>query len=106
MHCGEFLTPDQVPFDKAKHLALSDLTLDQGYPQWYIKLSINCLKTDQFGRGATEILGATRDSICPVSALLDYLALRGGSQGPLFALKDGQPLHRQYFVSHVQSVLS
>lgn len=63
LRCGECLTPDQEAFDPTKHLALSDLSLDQGSLQWHIKLSIAHSKMDQFHRGATVILGVTGQSM-------------------------------------------
>ena len=49
---------------------------------------------------------ATGSNLCQVRALLDYLARRGGSSGPLFRLQDGGPLHWANFVHQVQAALS
>ena len=39
--------------------------------------------------------------ICPVQALLDYLALRGLEDGPLFRTQDGQAVSRKLFTDHL-----
>ena len=50
-------------------------------------------KTDQFGRRITIFLARTRASLCPVSALLDYLDKWGTRSGPLFLFEMGNHCH-------------
>ena len=106
LRCGEFLVPDGVQYQASSHLLLPDFVLDRSSTQWWITLTIKTSKTDQFRHGTQVILGSTGSDLCPVGALLDYLARRGGSPGPLFRLQDGGPLHRATFVHHVQAALS
>ena len=47
-------------------------------------------KTDPLRKGVQITLGATQDDICPVKALIPYLAIRAHSQAPL--LDEGQSL--------------
>lgn len=68
-------------------------------------VSIKCSKTDQFGKGVQIFLSRTKSSLCPVSALLDYLTVRGSNNGPLFIRSTGQPLTRAFLVAQVQSAL-
>ena len=42
-----------------------------------------------------------RSDICPVQALLDYLALRGLEDGPLFQTQDRQAVSRKLFTDHL-----
>ena len=42
------------------------------------------------GRGVDIYLGRTDEDLCPVAALLAYLALRGREPGPLFKMSDGR----------------
>lgn len=44
--------------------------------------------------------------LCPVSALLAYLAVRPPNPGPLFVFDDGTPLSRVQLVTHLCKVLS
>ena len=99
LRCSGFLLPDQGPFDPSCHLSIADISLRQSTSPWYFVVNIKKSKTDQFG--AT---GPT--TICPVSALLDFLAVRGDAPGPLFIFPDGSPLRRGVFVHHVQSSLA
>ena len=50
-------------------------------------------------------MGKTDSNICPVTAILPYLALRGNVPGPLFMLHDGRMLTRQIFNTILDSLL-
>ena len=51
-------------------------------------------------------LSRTYNDICPIAALLAYLAAQGQQgSGPLFCFKDGRYLTRQRFVEHVGTAL-
>ena len=63
-------------------------------------------KTDQLRKGITIVLGRTNKTpLCPVSALLSYLVVRGMVPGPLFVWSDGQFLTRAHFVREVKQAL-
>ena len=106
LRCSEFLLPDQGPFDPSCHLSIADISLRQSTSPWFFVVNIKKSKTDQFGAGTQVVLGATGLTICPVSALLDFLAVRGDAPGPLFIFPDGSPLRRGVFVHQVQSSLA
>ena len=63
-------------------------------------------KTDPFGTGTYLYIGRTGTVICPVSALLAYLAIRSPSPGPLFIFHDGTPLSRQQLIAHLRKALA
>ena len=70
-----------------------------------IQVTIKQSKTDPFRQGCKLCLGKTGANICPISAILPYLATRGSCQGPLFILDDGIYLTRQLFASQLSAVL-
>ena len=43
--------------------------------------------------------------ICPITAILPFLAVRGNKPGPLFILKDGRMLTRQLFSKSLDNIL-
>ena len=47
-------------------------------------MNIKSSKTDPFRHGVTLYLGQTGVDLCPVAAMIDYLAVRGIASGPLF----------------------
>ena len=60
---------------------------------------------DPFRRGTSITLGATRNEICPVKALMLYLARWGSQAGPLFICENQQFLTQQAFRSHLMKLL-
>ena len=62
-------------------------------------------KTDPFRQGITLFLGRTGLLICPIDAILPYLAVRDNRLGPLFILQDGRMLTRQTFGNLLDNVL-
>ena len=106
LRCGEFLVPDGATFSPDIHLTIADVTFQASAQEQVFYLNIKVSKTDQYRQGSTVALGSTGADLCPVAALLDYLALRGKSDGPLFRHEDGSPLVRHQFTSVVQQALS
>ena len=49
--------------------------------------------------------GRTNHAVCPVSAILAYLVVRGAQPGPLFLTQQGKPLTRHYFSSPLTTIL-
>ncbi len=72
----------------------------------YISVTLKQSKTDQFRRGTLVIIGRTDDDLCPVAALLQYIAIRGTHSGPLFIYADGKFLTKQSFVPRIREALS
>ena len=50
-------------------------------------------------------MGKTQHSVCPMAAVLRYLAVRPAGDGPLLIFRDGTPLSRERFVKEVKSAL-
>ena len=63
-------------------------------------------KADQFGNGSTIHLGSTGNNICPVSALLQYLAIRPTAPGPLFISHEEKYLPKEMLIHRVRQALA
>ena len=74
------------------HLSLVNVAVSFGSPLSVILLRLKFSKTDPFSTGCFVYLGWSGHDICPVSALLQCLSLRGDTTGPLFIWRDGSPL--------------
>ncbi len=74
-----------------------------------IGIRIKHSKTDKFGRGISVhesvYVGRTSNDICPVKAILEYLAIRPQTEGALFVTEDMRPLTKQQFVGKVKAAL-
>jgi len=105
LRSSEFTTPSQKEYDPAVHLTVKDLAVDKKSDPRLLRVVIKQSKTDPFRLGVTLFLGKTSSPICPVEALLPYIAVRGGKPGPLFILEDGRMLTRQLFSTLLDDIL-
>ena len=105
LRSGEFTCTSWSTYDRSV-LSLRDVTLDSRSEPTMVHLLLRQSKTDIFGAGVTIHLGRTGDILCPVSALLAYLARRPSTPGPLFLLQSGHPLSRHTLVTVVRETLA
>ena len=99
MRAGEF-TEVSPGKNSEPRLAASDISVDSHENPQVLTVHLRQSKTDPFG---VIRLGRTSDRVlCPVSALLAYMAIRP----PLFHFQDGTPLSRQLLVRHVREALA
>ena len=105
LRVGEMTIPNQNAYDSNVHLSLQDVALDSRITPSIVWITIKQSKTDPFRRGVKLCLGRTDSVVCPVKALLNYLAIRGSSPGCLFILKDQTPLTRDRFKTFLSSTL-
>ena len=104
MKAGEFTCPSKEAFTP-NMLAVSDVQVDAHLQPTRLAVHLRESKTDQFGIGATLHLGTTGDQLCPVVAMMAYLAIRPSSPGPLFVFENGSTLSRQRLVQALRQVL-
>lgn len=97
--------PSQDTYDSSVHLSLKDVALDCRTTPTIIWLTIKQSKTDPFRKGARLCLGRTESVVCPVKALLPYLAIRGSAPGSLFISEGGAPLTRLQFKTLLSTTL-
>ena len=91
---SEFTVPKAQDCDSNVHLTYiyADVTIDCKENPQILQLHIQQSKTDPFRKGVKLSLGRTNCAVCPVSAILTYLDLRGAQPGPLFLTDQGNPL--------------
>ena len=105
MRCGEFTVASQAAYDSNKHLSAADVAVDSHVNPTMLAVTLKQSKTDQFGNGVTIYLCLTKGSICPVTAILQYLAIRPPTEGPLFITEQGSPLTKQLFIRRIREAL-
>jgi hypothetical protein len=98
LRSGEMTVPSDVAYDPACHLGWKDITVDNPLAPQMIRVTIKQSKTDPFRKGIDLFVGRTGTKVCPVVAIVNYLATRGKRDGPLFMFKDGRFLTRQRLV--------
>ena len=105
LRSGEVVAPSPSAFDPNTHLAAADVRVDSHSNPQRMEVRIKASKTDPYRQGFTLHLGRTGMELCPVTALLGYLARRGNRPGPLFLYASGQFLTRESFVSDLRQAL-
>ena len=105
LHAGEFTIPGDSAFDPQCHLMPQDVTVDCREHPTMMRVVLKQSKTDPFRLGVPIFLGRSQGGICPVAAMLTYLAVRGMDEGPLFRFADGRPLTRRRLVCHLRDSL-
>ena len=106
LRSGEITVSGTDKWDAAGTLMLEDVALDDRENPRVAKLRIKASKTDQWRTGVDVFLGSTGNRLCPVTALLAYLVVRGSEPGPLFRFASGAYLTRESFVKEVRAALS
>jgi hypothetical protein len=87
MRSGEFTCPSLEAFS-LDMLSPGDVAVDSYQNPSYVTVTLRQSKNDPFAAGVTIHLGRTGTPLCPVTALLGYLAQRPPSRGPLFISAD------------------
>lgn len=104
MRTGEFTVTE--PGSMEKVVALADVAVDNREdPQW-VNIHLRSSKMDQFGEGATISFARNHSELCPVAALLAYIAVRPTVAGPLFLCDNGSPLTKANFVQKLHQILT
>ena len=73
---------------------------------YMIQICLKQSKTDQFGKGAMVYIGRTDTDLCPIAAILAFMALRASSPGPFFQQLDKTPLRKDKFVEEIRTALT
>lgn len=106
LRSGEITIPDASSYDPSVHLNFNDIAADIPQSPNKLKIRIKASKTDPFRQGVNIFIGKTNNSLCPVSALLNYLIMRGTAPGLLFRFKNGSPLTKSKFTAKFRALLS
>ena len=105
LRAGEFTYNPKPGEQFPPMLTARDVAVDsRSAPSW-MSVCIRRCKTDQFGQGFRLIIGRSFRQICPVAAMLDYLATRPAVSGPLFVFHNGTPLSRESLIREVRNAL-
>lgn len=104
------MIPSASAYDPSVHLSHSDVKVDSKSAPLYVTVTIKASKTDVFRERVTLYLGRTGQDLCPVTAVLGYMAqYSGGSRArrssPFFRFSNGQPLTRERLVKELRQGL-
>ena len=92
-----------MSFDAGAHLTFEDVAIDSKESPSVMEIRLKASKTDPYRKGVNIYVGRTGNALCPISAMLAYLALCDDKVGPLFQFDDGRSLTREHFVQAVRN---
>lgn len=73
----------------------ADVSVDSRRNPQRLQIRLRVSKTDQERKDTSVFVGKTGCALCPVAAVLDFVAERGSGAGPLFHWSNGVPLTRR-----------
>ena len=76
LRTGEITVPSEAAYDAGEHLSFADVMVDSVSNPTLLKVRIKASKTDLFRHGVEIFIGRTNNKLCPVAAVLAYLAKR------------------------------
>ena len=103
---GELLLPAPGTFNHRLHLAWGDVAVDNPNDPRMVRCHLKQSKTDQMGRGVDVVLGRTGLPLCPLAALVGYIAIRGSRPGPFILTAAGVPITKPEFIKVFRQTLS
>ena len=98
MRAGEFTSR---PGEQSPSLTVEDIAMDDRKNPTMVRIHLKHSKTDPFRHGVDIYLGRTGRDLCPVGALLAFMAVRPAVKGPLFVFANGTRLTRDRLVEAV-----
>ena len=102
---GGAAVPSEAEYDSSVHLNMADISIDNADNLTVVKAKITASKTNQFRKGVDMFIGGTYNQLCPVEALMAYVAVRGQDDRLFFYFKDDRLLTKGRFVTSVWEAL-
>ena len=103
---GELLLDSPAHFTPATKLAWGDVAVDSHTDPKMIQFHLKVSKCDQFGKGSNIIVGRVDSLLCPVTAICNYIEIRGDRPGPFFMDVSHKALTKQRFIKHIRDILN
>lgn len=101
----ELTIPSWTTYRASHHLSQGDIAINNPLAPEMLRVRIKRSKTDQLGKGTDVFIRKTGCILCPVAAVLSYMAARGSKEGAFFQFTNGQPPTKVQFTHHVRLAL-
>ena len=103
---GELLVDSPSNFMPSTKLSWGDVAVDSHRDSKMIQFHLKLSKCDQVGAGSNIVVGTVDSLLCPVTAILKYIEIRGDRPGPFFMDSSHKALTKQRFVEHIRDILN
>ena len=84
LRAGELSISTESSYDEGVHLNVADISFDKYPNPSTMRVKIKASKTDPFRQRIHIFMAQTYKKLCPIEAMVLYLACRGQSPGMLF----------------------
>jgi hypothetical protein len=102
---GELLPTSATAFNASTDLAWGDVAVENRQSPRMFQIHLKTSKTQQFGPGVDVVVGTSGTTLCPVTAMAQYIAERGSQPGPFFLNPTKTTLTKAQFISRIRSIL-
>ena len=102
---GELLPDSARSFNPSTDLAWGDVAVDSHNAPRMMQIHLKQSKCDQFGVGADILVGVTGSDLCPITAILAYIQVRGNQPGAFFLNSSHRPVTKPWFVGEIRRIL-
>ena len=102
---GELLPQSQEQIHPSTCLSWGDVTFNRTTDPSMVKVHLKQSKCDQFGAGVDIIVGRTNGPLCPITAILTYIARRQDQPGPFFLDSNLRPVTKKWFIGKIRALL-
>lgn len=89
----------------SNYLSWGDIAVDSTVTPRVLRVRMKQSKTDKLRHGVDVFVGRTGCSLCPVAAVLAYMAIRGSQMGPFLKFVDDKPLTKDSFTRKTREAL-
>ena len=103
---GELLPVSPASFHPSKSLTWGDVAVNSHSNPTMVQFHLKTSKCDQFGAGSDVVVSRTDNQLCPVSALLQYIELRGDRAGPFFLDSSHNVVTKPRFIDRIREILT
>ena len=100
-----YRTDSSSTCNQSTDLSWGDVATDSRHTPTLLRMHLKRSKCDQFGEDVGVFVGRTRNKLCPVAAMLTYLAVRGDAPHSLFIDRQQQPLTKSSFAIRIRRIL-
>ena len=101
---GELL-PESATVDQSSPVIVwSGVAVDSHESPAMIRIHLRRSKCHQFGKGVDIVLGRTGHSLCPVTAIIRYISVRGSGQGLFFQHPQARVVMKAWYVCGLGSL--
>jgi len=102
----ELLTESFAKADPATSVMWGDVAVESRKRPSMVRIQLKRSKCDKFGMGAYIVMGRSGTTLCPVTAILEYIESRSAAAGIFFKSTEALPVLKAWFLEQLRSIIA